>query len=76
MDISILVLFLQVKFKDYATEKEIRAILIDINGSIVAGPSANAIYRVKLGDDDIDIIQERIGLLYKKLDVIEFVSAE
>ena len=67
---------LQIQFKDYAKESEIRAIILSINGSIIEGPSTLGIYRVQLADDDIDIIDQRISQLHNKLDLIDFVSAE
>ena len=67
---------LQVRFNEFTREPEIRRFLLAINARIVAGPQANGTYRIQLMDKDFQTIEQQIGELRRKLDIIEYVNAE
>jgi len=63
---------IQVQFKDNATERKIRELLISIEGSIIEGPSKNGVYRIQLKTNDDNVVSR----LQIQTDVIDFVSKE
>jgi hypothetical protein len=45
---------LEVRFREHATEKDIRALLLDIRGEFVGGPGQLGIYRIGLAEGNLE----------------------
>jgi len=68
---------IQLQFTDGASAAQIRQLLASVNGSIIAGPSASGVYRVRLADSaEQGSFEQRIARLRAQTDVIDFVAAE
>lgn len=70
---------LQVVFAPEAREGEIRALLREVHGEIVDGPSAAGVYRVALDDvapADAVALEQAIGRLAARRDVVRHVARE
>ncbi len=67
---------LQVAFKPSATEREIRQLLREVDGSLITGPSALGLYRIRLGSDDVNHIAAALERMSSATAVVEQVSRE
>lgn len=69
---------LQISFAPDANETQIRKVLQSVEGSIIDGPGAIGIYRVRLNltTEEEELINERIAILRLRSDVVIHVARE
>ena len=68
---------ISILFQDGVQEKTAREIILEINGTIVRGPSPIGIYTVELSSDmSTEELQGIISSLRQKRDIIRFVEVE
>jgi hypothetical protein len=68
---------LSILFQDGVQEKTAREIILEINGTIVRGPSPLGVYTVELRSDmSPEKLQRVISALRQKRDIIRFVEVE
>ena len=69
---------IQLRFRDQATEAQIRALLQSVGGRIIDGPGAVGIYRVALDLDATDAaaLRARIEQLRARTDLVEYAGAD
>ena len=65
---------ISVQFVESATEAQIRALLTDVDGVIVDGPSAIGLYRVRVGvePEDTGAIDALVQRLQAQTDIVQF----
>lgn len=67
----------QIKINPQATEAQLRELLLDIDAEIVAGPSANGLYRVKLSaKKDDPSVTGKLETLKDNSKLITYVAGE
>ncbi len=70
---------LQVRFDPGARESDIRAALQSVDGTLVGGPGALGVYRVRLrglADDDAAALARRVAELRARRGVVDFVTED
>jgi hypothetical protein len=67
---------IQLQFREQATADSIQQLLLSLNGSIIEGPSANGVYRIRLQVTEPDAVNRQIEQLKSNTEVIDFAAVE
>lgn len=68
---------LVIRFREGVSENTMRQVILEVDGTIVSGPTAMGLYAVELRSDiDPEELRRVVSFLRQKIDVIRFVEVE
>jgi hypothetical protein len=65
---------LTVTFEPDATEQRMRGALADVGGEIVAGPSAQGGYQVRIDSTEAEAVARAVAQLRERADVVRYAA--
>ncbi len=67
---------IQLQFRDRTTAADISRLLLSLDGSMIEGPSASGVYRIRLETTEADVLDRQIQQLKNNTEVVDFVAVE